>query len=99
MLQNGWHWDVNNPPNFCRLGQATIAPFFAAVTPVLQPPPSSWVTQQMFSSEGSPSVIWYDSPLGPLSDEWLYLDGIVFGLISVDTHDSFYFVLQSPCST
>lgn len=53
----------------------------------------------MFLSECNQSVIQYDSPFGPLSDEWLYMDCTVFGLISVDTHDSFYFVLQSPCST
>jgi len=55
--------------------------------------------EKMFSSECYQCIVQYDSPFGPPSDEWLYLDCIVFGLISVDTHDSFYFVLQSPCST
>lgn len=54
---------------------------------------------KMLSSECYWSIIQYDSPFGPLSDELFCLACIVVGLISVDTHDSFYFALQNPSST
>lgn len=55
--------------------------------------------EKMFSAECHQRVAQYDGPLGPGSDEWLCLDCIVFGLISVDTHDSFCSALRGPCST